>query len=674
MSTPVGVIKKFVKTLIETNKTINDADKAVNAAFKAVGASSYDSFQEKFSSAQSNLSAEEFLEQYCGINVNNNDTGAITGLDASGSKTKTAESIVPETATAKELTKAEYNSFTKNGLTVNVTYLKKSDDEVGEEYGDSAKTYLAKQKLVVRALYNWWIPESLDLINESLGLNFTDGRASINEINIVFDDDYGNNKCATSLDFIYDKGLASEVTLTINSNILYNMTANDKNGTFDEDKAIWSIDFYENNASRQFSNYLDRVVLQSLAEVALKSNIAYAYYLPQEITNGLCEIVGGFDSTDVDLASYTEYGGRWWSDDLSNYGYGLIRYLAKNYSDGNPDGISYNKKKTVLTVTTDYEETSPDLADFESTVKNVDASALKTGIKITGNAKDNSIVGGSGNDYLLGGKGADTLNGGKGNDTLKGGAGNDIFIYTAGKDVISDYAEGDKISLGAAITNTTVDGSDVVFTIGKGTLTIKDAQDKTLTLINSKGKESTTVISGAKTLNVTNKTSSPLTIDSDIKTVDASKRTKAIKIYGNKLDNVILGGSKSDILYGQGGNDSILGNAGDDVLYGGFGDDTLKGGKGSDTLIGGAGNDSLWGDAGADTFVYSSGGGKDVIFDFDDKDTLTLDSLDFTASHKSGVVTLKFEEGSVTLKDFTATTFHINDDTYKISGSKFRKQ
>ena len=48
--------------------------------------------------------------------------------------------------------------------------------------------------------------------------------------------------------------------------------------------------------------------------------------------------------------------------------------------------------------------------------------------------------------------------------------------------------------------------------------------------------------------------------------------------------------------------------------------------------------------------------------------------LDFTASHKSGVVTLKFEEGSVTLKDFTATTFHINDDTYKISGSKFKKQ
>jgi len=30
--------------------------------------------------------------------------------------------------------------------------------------------------------------------------------------------------------------------------------------------------------------------------------------------------------------------------------------------------------------------------------------------------------------------------------------------------------------------------------------------------------------------------------------------------------------------------------------------------------------------------------------------------------------------GSVTLKEFTATTFHINDETYKISGNKFVKK
>ena len=103
---------------------------------------------------------------------------------------------------------------------------------------------------------------------------------------------------------------------------------------------------------------------------------------------------------------------------------------------------------------------------------------------------------------------------------------------------------------------------------------------------------------------------------------------------------------------------------------------TLIGGKGNDCLIGGAGNDSLWGDAGADTFIYSSGDGKDIIYGFDSKDTLTLDGLDFTASYskKYNQVTLTFDSGSIKLKDFTATTFHIDNDTYKISGSKFVKK
>lgn len=44
-----------------------------------------------------------------------------------------------------------------------------------------------------------------------------------------------------------------------------------------------------------------------------------------------------------------------------------------------------------------------------------------------------------------------------------------------------------------------------------------------------------------------------------------------------------------------------------------------------------------------------------------------------TNSYKNSALTLKVDSGSVTLKDFTATTFNINDDTYKISGSKLVK-
>ena len=111
------------------------------------------------------------------------------------------------------------------------------------------------------------------------------------------------------------------------------------------------------------------------------------------------------------------------------------------------------------------------------------------------------------------------------------------------------------------------------------------------------------------------------------------------------------------------------------MIDGGAGDDKLYGGTGNNSLWGGAGNDTLYSGIGADKFIYGAGDGKDVIFGFDDKDTLTLDNLDFAASYskKNQAVTFKVAGGSITLKDFTATTFHINGDIYKISGSKFKK-
>ncbi len=687
MSTPVGVIKKFVKALVDTKK---QGTAAADAAFKAVGAGNYTAFRSTFENAQRNLSKQDFCEQKCGIRVNNKDTGAITGSDAGGKITKTAESIVPETAAAKELTAAEYNSFTKNGLTVNIEY---EDGDGGKNFGYDEENYLAKQKLVVRALYNWWIPESLDLINESLGINFTDGRANVKTLNIEFDS-LRTSAQAIELDFDYDLGYASEMTLTINADLLYNMTKNDKNGTLPKRGYITGTAYGDSN---YFTN-LDRLVLQAMAEVALKANVAYVDKLPRDISGGLCAIVGGYD----DLSDYS----RAYSDSSSYYeftsghitappGYAKLRYLTKQYSDGMPDGVSYNANKTALTVTTEFTEKKLDLADFASTVKNVNASALKRGIQIVGNKLANSIRSGSGNDTLSGGDGNDSIWGGSGNDSLKGGGGKDVFIYSAGNDIISDYVAGqDKIKLSnASIKSSSISGSDVILTLSTGKITVKGGKDQNITIIDAKGNETTkkygTTSGGGKTLTVTKNA----TLGSDYQNADASKLTKAVKIVGNKSANVILGGSKNDTLYGNSGNDSILGNAGNDVLYGGFGSDTLKGGdgndkifggagadklyggKGDDTLIGGAGNDSLWGGDGSDTFIYNSGDGKDVIFGFDSKDTLTLDSLDFTATYKNNAVTLTFDEGSVTLKDFGSTkTFNINDETYQISGSKFVKK
>ena len=155
---------------------------------------------------------------------------------------------------------------------------------------------------------------------------------------------------------------------------------------------------------------------------------------------------------------------------------------------------------------------------------------------------------------------------------------------------------------------------------------------------------------------------------------------------GGKGDDSLNGGAGNDIIRGGDDKDTILGGTGDDKLYGDSGKDSLSGGKGNDslwggsgndTLIGGIGNDSLWGNSGADTFVYYTGDGHDVIFGFDNKDTLTLDSLTFTSiySKKNKAVMLNFDSGSITLKDFGSTsTFNINGTNYKISGTKLVKK
>lgn len=88
-------------------------------------------------------------------------------------------------------------------------------------------------------------------------------------------------------------------------------------------------------------------------------------------------------------------------------------------------------------------------------------------------------------------------------------------------------------------------------------------------------------------------------------------------LSGDAGDDSLLGEAQDDQLYGGTGNDSLDGGADNDRLYGGSGTDGLCGGSGNDTLAGGAGDDSLTGGAGNDYFAFDSGGGHDLVSDFD---------------------------------------------------------
>ena len=162
----------------------------------------------------------------------------------------------------------------------------------------------------------------------------------------------------------------------------------------------------------------------------------------------------------------------------------------------------YDAKKTAVTLASGFTG-SLKAADYSSTVKKIDASAVSKSVNLVGNAQANTIIGSSKAETIYGGKGNDSINGGAdndklygeaGNDTLWGGTGNDIFVYGSGegKDVIADYAAGDTIKISnGTITATGYKSNDVVFTVGSGTLTVKNGKGKAITITDAGNKTST---------------------------------------------------------------------------------------------------------------------------------------------------------------------------------------
>ena len=565
MSTPVGIIKRFVEVLTTTSNT---GETAVDDALKQFGINSYSAFKQTFSDAYNNsgLSDQDFLEQVCGVRLNNEDTGAITGYDAGGSTTKTSESIIPESTIAQSLTDDEYESFTKGGLTFNVTY--RSFGMLG--FGSEV------ERLIVRGLYNWWVPEALDLIQESLGLNFTDGRASVNTINISFTyQDEAHNSLSefypVGLTISNDLGRPATVDMTINIYLLRNLTSDNLSGTFsqsysEDQKAL---DYFEDK-------YFDRYVLNALTELALRANIDYFYDLPTDVQSGLKFIVGGYD--DTAMANY--YSNAYYylngNHDTAK-AYTFMRWFAKNYSDGYPGDIIYVNSRDDANGNTGNDE-----------------------FIITANAEQNITVSTNGGADIINGRStADNLTvvqpsdstdkvtivAGRGNDTITVGDGTDVISYSVGdgNDTIFGFnASVDELNLGSDSYSTQRVGTDLVVNVGSGSLTLENVttNDVSISTMPTGMSKSGTTINVSSTYNggvwltgfdIINWTE--CYADSTAIEVNASSDTQSDRvIVGNTQGNVLRAGYNGAWMWGWAGNDTLYGGGGSDMYWFGKGE------------------------------------------------------------------------------------------------------
>ena len=335
---------------------------------------------------------------------------------------------------------------------------------------------------------------------------------------------------------------------------------------------------------------------------------------------------------------------------------------------------------------------------------------------IIAQGEGNTIIGGYDNDFIS----LDSANGG--NIVLYGyGCGNDTVYGVKTNDTLNLY--------NGYVSEVSVSGSNVIAKVGDDTFTGVNLKGKIINITDWAGGDYSVRVDSKDliTLFATDKTTDDEVLSSLVKNFDASKRTTAIKITGNKLANTIKGGSKADTilggagadklygnagddsvlggdgndtlwggagadkLYGNAGNDSILGGddndlikgqAGDDKLYGNAGNDKLYGGNDKDSLWGGAGNDTLWGGNGKDVFTFLANNGTDYIMDYESGELLRIYNAAGTkttsfskSAFSNDTLTLTINDGgTIILNDVDKTTkFNINGTDYKVSGSKLAK-
>jgi Ca2+-binding RTX toxin-like protein len=174
---------------------------------------------------------------------------------------------------------------------------------------------------------------------------------------------------------------------------------------------------------------------------------------------------------------------------------------------------------------------------------------------------DDYLVGGSGNDYLDGGFGVDTLEGGLGNDTITVDDTYDDGDTTTYDKIWEFNYEGDPVNGGQdwVISKVDIDLKDIYTDVGFTQLEY--------------------VENGMFIENLTTSSNDDL------------------KLYGNWLNNSIVGGGGDNSLFGEAGSDTLIGDGGDDWLDGGSDERLtdiligtsaeLKGFREIDTLTGG---------------------------------------------------------------------------------------
>ena len=310
--------------------------------------------------------------------------------------------------------------------------------------------------------------------------------------------------------------------------------------------------------------------------------------------------------------------------------------------------------------------------------------------KITNVGSNLIINGGAGSDKISNRGTGVTIEGGAGDDnvTVSGGdEGGNTFVYADGdgKDILYNFKANDTIQvLGTTTVDADIKNKDVIFKVGKGTITVRDGatSEMAITLIDSAGKaivEDTYttegIISGNK-IELAESLKKPYTQAANITEVNGSKVKGGIQITGSGERGKISGGAGNDTLISSEGDFELTGSAGNDLFIFGGGDDTIT-------------DYSQGGTNGADRISLGSFAendyefdGNDIVLNLENNNTLTIrdgKGKEITFAGKKSTIKSYTDEGifadkkkSLTLAAGTEESFSAakNSKLVTIDGSK----
>ena len=396
MATELKVIQNFMKVLTgskgdsskHATKSLDDAVYyASNGRFTSLQ-DAIDTFADGVAYAnQLSLNQKKrWLAENCGIIMDNEDTGALTGQDAGGTL-KTSKSVVNENGNSY------YGSYPSSSTVIG---------GVEFEWPDASSLSSRQQQIICRLKDNW-LPAAVKLVKETYDVNF-----SSDKIVVSFENVKNNTLAHADYRWKRSTGTTYNYELVVNEYNFANLDLSSEDGD-----------------SGESSGKIDRTLAHELTHSLMDMGIQYVNEVPAAIMEGLAEATHGADDfrynaiySSLNLSKeYIKYVLNCEQSGTDNnytkppeevypVGYMFIRYLARecatsgvpNYQN-DPEYLPYygqyyrkNRSEVIVKRTSEKIDTV-NLNNYAETVTRLDASNYNyEGMDIIGSDRSETFI------------------------------------------------------------------------------------------------------------------------------------------------------------------------------------------------------------------------------------------------------------------------------------------